>query len=653
MKKSQQYLIALAAALAVTAVIGLGALQRLDKWTQDSMYQRPSVTSGDIIIFGIDEDAIDLLGPYNTWDRNVVASALEALAVDPEKKPAVTAIDVLYAGNTSESADARLAKAAETLGNVVTASVATFGEKITWENGRATSIDGSAVLAFDQPYDALRSVATMGHINAMVDMDGVLRHALLYVEPEEGRKVYSMACETARKYMEQKGLDFSLPRVNSMGHYYVPFTSKPGGYYDGISIAWLIAGKVPPDYWAGKVVLIGPYATALQDAYFTSIDHGQQMFGVEFQANVIQSLVERNFKTEVTDQIQLIILFVLSLIMMLVLLRIKLLPGGLISLGLVAASLAGSYLLYGAGLVTHPLWLPLGLAAVYILAAACHYIQTAKERQALALEKERISAELSLATRIQASSLPKDFPAFPDRSEFDIYASMTPAKEVGGDFYDFFMIDDDHLGLAIGDVSGKGVPAALFMMVSSSLIHHMAVREKSPGKVLQIVNRQICSRNPEEMFVTVWLGTLEISTGKLTAASAGHEYPALKQAGQSFELIKDKHGFVLGGMDGVRYREYELQLEPGAKLFVYTDGVAEATDSEKQLFGTDRMIEALRAGENGSPQEILATVNAAVDSFVGKAPQFDDLTMLCLEYKGPKASPAPEEGDPTALYADA
>ena len=225
---------------------------------------------------------------------------------------------------------------------------------------------------------------------------------------------------------------------------------------------------------------------------------------------------------------------------------------------------------------------------------------------------------------------------------------MTPAKEVGGDFYDFFMIDDDHLGLAIGDVSGKGVPAALFMMVSSSLIHHMAVREKSPGKVLQIVNRQICSRNPEEMFVTVWLGTLEISTGKLTAASAGHEYPALKQAGQSFELIKDKHGFVLGGMDGVRYREYELQLEPGAKLFVYTDGVAEATDAEKQLFGTDRMIEALRAGENGTPQEILATVNAAVDRFVCKAPQFDDLTMLCLEYKGPKASPAPEEEDSTA-----
>ena len=638
MKKLQPFLIALIAAAAVTAVIGLGALQRMDKWTQDAMYQRPGVTSGDIVIIGIDEDAIDLLGPYNTWDRNVIASALEALAADPEKKPAVTAIDVLYAGNTADSADSRLAKAVESLGNVVTASIATFGEKITWENGRAVSMTGSAVLAYDEAYEALRSVTTTGHINAMVDMDGVLRHALLYVEPEEGRRVYSMACETARRYMDVKGMEFSLPKVNSMGHYYVPFTAKPGNYSDGVSIAWLIAGKVPPDYWAGKIVLIGPYATALQDAYFTSIDHAQQMYGVEFQANVIQSLIERNFKNEIDDRIQLVILFAVTMVLMVLLLRIRLLPGALVSLGLAAVSLAGSFLLYGAGLVTHPLWLPMGVVAIFIAAAAFHYIQTAKERQALALEKERISAELALATRIQASALPKTFPAFPDRNEFDIYASMNPAKEVGGDFYDFFLIDDDHLALVIGDVSGKGVPAALFMMVSSSLLHHMAMREMSPAKVLQIVNGQLCSRNPEEMFVTVWLGVLEISTGKLTAANAGHEYPGLRQAGKPFELFKDKHGFVLGGMDGVRYREYALQLEPGDRLFVYTDGVTEATDAQKQLFGNDRLTEALRSGENGTPAEIISTVKAAADRFVGTAPQFDDMTMLCLEYKGPAPS---------------
>ena len=213
---------------------------------------------------------------------------------------------------------------------------------------------------------------------------------------------------------------------------------------------------------------------------------------------------------------------------------------------------------------------------------------------------------------------------------------MTPAREVGGDLYDFFLIDEDHLCLVIGDVSGKGVPASLFMMLSSALIHHVAMHELSPAKILTEVNNEICNRNPEQMFVTVWLGVLEISTGILTAASAGHEYPALRKAGGSFEILKDKHGFVLGGMPGVRYREYTLQLEPGTKLFVYTDGVPEATDANQQMFGTDRMIAALNTATDKDPGAILESVKNAVSSFVGNAEQFDDLTMLCLEYKGTK-----------------
>ena len=165
-------------------------------------------------------------------------------------------------------------------------------------------------------------------------------------------------------------------------------------------------------------------------------------------------------------------------------------------------------------------------------------------------------------------------------------------------------------------------------------IHHVAMHDESPGKILTLFNEEICQRNPEEMFVTVWLGILEISTGKLTAANAGHEYPALKKPDEDFELLKDKHGFVIGGMEGVRYREYEVQLEPGTKIFVYTDGVAEATDSNEVLFGTDRMLEALRSVQDESPEGILDKVRSSVDAFVGKAPQFDDLTMLCLEYTG-------------------
>ncbi len=249
-------------------------------------------------------------------------------------------------------------------------------------------------------------------------------------------------------------------------------------------------------------------------------------------------------------------------------------------------------------------------------------------------EKQRINTELNLATRIQIAMLPNTFPAFPDRPEFDIYASMDPAKEVGGDFYDFFLVDDDHLCMVMADVSGKGIPAALFMMASKIILANNAKLGKSPAQILTDTNASICSNNKEEMFVTVWLGILELSTGKLTAANAGHEYPVLRNADGKFDLIKDKHGFVIGGMDGLKYKEYEIQMTPGSKLFLYTDGVPEATDANGEQFGTDRMLAALNEKADAAPQEILRQVRAAVDSFVKDAEQFDDLTMLCLEYRG-------------------
>ncbi len=249
-------------------------------------------------------------------------------------------------------------------------------------------------------------------------------------------------------------------------------------------------------------------------------------------------------------------------------------------------------------------------------------------------EKERINTELALATRIQADMLPHVFPPFPDRNEFDLYASMDPAREVGGDFYDYFLADDDHLCMVMADVSGKGVPAALFMMASMILLRNNAMLGKSPAEILTDVNAAVCANNREEMFVTVWLGILEISTGRLTAANAGHEYPALMRAGGEFELYKDKHGFVIGGMEGIRYKEYELQINPGDRLFLYTDGVPEATDADKELFGTERMIRALNEQKDREPEEVLNGVRRAVDSFVKDAEQFDDLTMLCLAYRG-------------------
>ena len=254
--------------------------------------------------------------------------------------------------------------------------------------------------------------------------------------------------------------------------------------------------------------------------------------------------------------------------------------------------------------------------------------------KAATAEKERIGTELALATKLQAAFVPSIFPPFPERTEFDIYASMDPAKEVGGDFYDFYLIDDDHLCLLIADVSGKGIPAALFMMVSKIILQSCAMLGRSAAEILTKTNEAICSNNKESMFVTVWLGILEISTGKLTCANAGHEYPALMRRGGSFGLFRDKHGLVIGGMDGLKYKEYELTLSPGDKLFVYTDGVPEATDADNELFGTERMLSALNAEPEADPSRILRNVRAAVDGFVKDAEQFDDLTMLCLEYHG-------------------
>ena len=258
------------------------------------------------------------------------------------------------------------------------------------------------------------------------------------------------------------------------------------------------------------------------------------------------------------------------------------------------------------------------------------------EQENMIREQERIVKELSTARQIQSSVLPHIFPPFPDRKEIDLYASMDPARDVGGDFYDFFFVDEDHLCLVIADVSGKGIPAALFMMFAKRIIEDFARIDHSASEILEKTNELLCSNNQADMFVTVWLGILEISTGILKAANAGHEYPAIRKKDGRFELYKDKHGFVIGGMEDVRYKEYSFQMNQGDKLFVYTDGVPEATAAGGEMFGTERMIAALNSCAEGSPMEILREVRSAVDAFVGDAEQFDDLTMMCLEYRGPR-----------------
>ena len=264
-------------------------------------------------------------------------------------------------------------------------------------------------------------------------------------------------------------------------------------------------------------------------------------------------------------------------------------------------------------------------------------------------EKEKIGAELNVATQIQADMLPRIFPAFPDRREFDLYAFMHPAREVGGDFYDFFLIDEDHLCMVIADVSGKGVPAALFMVIAKTLIKNQAMMGDDPADILGKVNEQLCEGNDAMLFVTVWISILTISTGKGIAANAGHEHPVIRRAGGSYELVVYRHSPAVAAMEGMRFRQHSFELHPGDRLFVYTDGVPEATNAENELFGNERMLDVLNSQPDRKPHALLETMKREIDVFVGEAPQFDDITMLCLDYFGPGREQKAE--DPEGLTA--
>lgn len=247
-------------------------------------------------------------------------------------------------------------------------------------------------------------------------------------------------------------------------------------------------------------------------------------------------------------------------------------------------------------------------------------------------EKERINAELTLASNIQAHMLPCIFPAFPEHDEFDIYATMTPAKEVGGDFYDFFMLDETHIAVVIADVSGKGVPAALFMVIAKTLIKNYAQLGMKPDEVFTTVNKLLCDGNDAGLFVTSWLGVLDITNGKLTYVNAGHNPPLIKTVNGKFEYLKSHPGFVLAGLDSIKYRQSELVMNPGDRLFLYTDGITEAVDIKNRLYGEERLKSFINQHIKDNTTQLLHALKNDIDAFAGGAEQFDDITMLILDF---------------------
>ena len=254
---------------------------------------------------------------------------------------------------------------------------------------------------------------------------------------------------------------------------------------------------------------------------------------------------------------------------------------------------------------------------------------------AVTAERERIGAELAVAQQIQADMLPSIFPIFSDRKDFDIFASMDPAKEVGGDFYDFFLVDDMHLAIVVADVSGKGIPAALFMVIAKTLIKNHMLNGDSPEEAFTLTNDQLCENNKEGLFVTAWMGLIDLSTGSMIFVNAGHNPPLLSQGeNSSYEFLRTRPGLVLAGMEGMKYRRNETVLKPGSTIYLYTDGVVEATDAEEELYGDDRLVKCINSQGDAPVKEICENIRRDVDHFAGEAPQFDDITMLCMRYYG-------------------
>ena len=251
----------------------------------------------------------------------------------------------------------------------------------------------------------------------------------------------------------------------------------------------------------------------------------------------------------------------------------------------------------------------------------------------LAGEKAKISTELDIATKIQEATIPKNFADYDKYPQLELYGDCKPAKQVGGDFYDLFMLDEDHLCIVMADVSGKGIPAALYMMVSKIAIQTRAEQGGTPSEILYYVNNRLSANNDIDMFVTVWLGILTLSTGHVIATNAGHEYPAITDENGNFSLQMEKHGFVCGGMEGIRFKDREFDIPKGGKLFLYTDGVAESINRSQEFYGTDRMLDALNECKGLSPKATIEHMHESLNEYAGGADQFDDTTMLCIEYK--------------------
>ena len=384
-KRIRNCLISLAFSILSALALLAGAFYQPDQMLADCLYQSPEALDGNIFVIGIDERAMEDIGPYQTWGRDVMAMAIEALNADASCRPAVIGVDVLYTGESDPDLDAYLVEAAGACGNVVVASVANMGSELVTQEDGHFYMDDYAVLSYEEPFDALREVTTQGHINAMYDRDGVIRHAILSIDLPDGTQVPSFAYAIYKQYAGANGLPTTLYVPTDAQHrFYVDFSALPGGFYDGVSVADLLSGDFPAEQFANAIVLIGPYAPGLSDYVTTAIDRASLMYGVEYQANVINQLIHQNFKREVSDVAQAFAFGVIAFVCLMCFIASRVLYSTLLWAVVAGGSIPLCKGLYSAGLVLHPLWLPMGITAFFAGAVVVNYVRTAFEKRRIA-----------------------------------------------------------------------------------------------------------------------------------------------------------------------------------------------------------------------------------------------------------------------------
>lgn len=380
-RRWKDVLLALASALILTVPMAFGLMDQWDLTASDALYQKAGALDEGIVIIGIDQHSMEEIGPYDEWGRDIMAMVLESLNESEDCHPAAIGLDVLYIGEREEEIDAWLAEIAGTYGNVVTAAAAQFGNQLVEQGANDYRLDTFSILTYEQPFEALREVTTPAHINVMLDRDGILRHHLLQITLPDGDTVPSFALALANRYRASRGEEpVTLPPTDSRGFWYLPYSCGPGDF-DFVSVADVITGERTAEDFADKIVLIGPYAYGLQDGYFTPMDHGSQMYGVEIHANAVTALLQGEYKQEVSGRIQICLLFAVLFLSFFAFRNRRVSVALAVWIALSGGWLLLCRVLYAQGLIFHVLWIPVGVTVLFVGCIAFNYIQAAIEKR--------------------------------------------------------------------------------------------------------------------------------------------------------------------------------------------------------------------------------------------------------------------------------